>query len=99
MRAGCHNFRAGLYHRVCRAVIWAPFGDDRIESEGHHAGCIRISVGREFLHRHLSFSKLQFSTVRHKHCRAADRGVEHLYKTLLAHHVRVAEVVHHFLFQ
>ena len=74
-------------------MIRAPFAYDRIESECHDAGGVGVSVGREFLDGYLGLCELEFPAVWHKDCGPSDGGVEHLYQTLLAHHVRILEVV------
>ena len=88
-----------LDHRICGAVIRAPLGNHRVESECHHAGGIGVAVCRELLHGNLRLGQLELSTIRHEHGRTSDRRVEHLYQSLLAHHVGIAEVVQELLFQ
>ena len=88
-----------LDHRICGTVIRAPLGNHRVESECHHAGSIGVAVGRELLHGNLRLGQLEFSTIRHEHGRTSDRRVEHLYQSLLAHHVGIAEIVQELLFQ
>ena len=98
-RSGCHDLCRSLHNGIGRTVVGAPRSHIGVVSEGHDAGRIGVSVGREFLHRDLRLAALRAAAEGHEHGRTADCRVEHLDQSALRDDVVVAEVVREALGQ
>ena len=74
-------------------MVRAPRGQVGIVAEGHDAGRVGVTVGREFLHRHLRFAALRAAAERHQHGGTADRRIEHFDQAALRDDIVVAQVL------
>ena len=99
VRSCASKFGACLNNRIGCAMVRAPKGEVRVESEGHRACGVGHAVHRQFLHGHLCLAGLPRSAVGHKHGRTAYRRVEHLHESFLRGHVRRGHHADHLLFE
>ena len=80
-------------------MVRTPFAEVRVETEGHHAGCVSVAVRRKFLDGNLGLGGLKLSSERHQHGRPSDGRVEHLDESLLAGDVRILHIREHLVLQ